>query len=465
MPASGILALLIFTGAMNKVLRIAGIALLVLVFIFGIKYSAHIQSITGMGDLRSRVVGARYIKDGDSPYYHSWYPGDSLRYFYGSYIDTPRVKEKELANLTASPPMLWCMTIFADQDEYKIDWGFFIAFHLFFIISIALALYYTPAKKRVLCLFLLIPFIITDGWIYHFYVVQHYMLYSFLLTIIAILLLRNRQFAAGVLFAILFLFRLNTLLFAVPFLLLGFHYRKFIITSFSAVCIYAIFVLLNPFENKLWSDYFSSLQIHQAHQMVEDVPATQGNVYTLPLLPRNFEGTDYIKLDSLMQKENFSINKESSNFKSIYKIITGYYPSITALQLLLIASIAIILVWYILKIKKKGKEYIPTYKLIVTGLLFYFLSNFFSTVHMVPYYLPQWWAMAVIYAIYAERIPKLTIILFLAGLLLNNHFAPDFRGRHLLAEMLLLASAMVVVFLPERKTDSGMEQKDLHLAD
>jgi hypothetical protein len=449
---------------MNKVLRIAIIAVLALVFIFGIKYSAHIQSITGLGDLRSRIVGARHIKDGHSPYYHAWYPGDSLRYYSGSYVDTPRVKEKELANLTASPALLRCITVFADQDEYKIDWGFFIVFHLFFIISIALALFYTPAKKRLLCLLLFIPFVVTDGWIYHFYVVQHYIPFGFLLTIIIVLLLRNKQIAAGVLFAILFLLRLNTLLFAVPFLLLAFHYRKFLITSFTGVAIYAVFVLFNPFEKKLWLDYFSSLKIHQAEQMVENVPAIQGNFYTLPLLPRNFEGTDYTKLDSLMRKENFSINKESSNFKDAYEAVIGHYPSITALQLLLIGSIAIILLWYIFQTRKKGKEYIPAYKLAITGLLFYFLSNFFSTVAIVPYHLPQWWAVAVIYAIYAERIPKLTIILFLAGMLLNNHFAPDFKGRHLLAEMLLLASALVVVFISDKRAISNTGQKASFLA-
>jgi hypothetical protein len=457
-------ALLIFTSTMNKVIRIAVIAFLALVFIFGIKYSAHIQSITGLGDLRSRIVGARHIKDGQSPYYHSWYPGDSLRYFSGLYIDTPRVKEKELANLTASPAMLRCMTVFADEDEYKIDWGFFIAFHLFFVISIALALYYTPAKKRLLCLLLLVPFIITDGWIYHFYVVQHYIPYGFLLTIIIVLLLKNKQFAAGGLFAILFLLRLNTLLFAIPFLLLAFHYRKFIITSFTGVAIYAVFVLLNPFEKKLWLDYFSSLKIHQAEQMVEYVPAIQGNFYTLPLLPRNFEGTDYIKLDSLMRKENFSINKESSNFKNAYLAVAGHYPSVMALQLLLLASIVAILLWYIFQIREKGKDYVPAYELAITGLLFYFLSNFFSTVATVPYHLPQWWAMAVIYAIYADRIPRLTIILFLAGILLNNHFAPDFRGRHLLAEMLLLASALVVVFIREKRTGPDAEQRAVSLS-
>jgi hypothetical protein len=449
---------------MNKVLRISIIALLALIFIFGIKYSAHIQSITGMGDLRSRIVGSRYIKDGQSPYYHSWYPGDSLRYYSGSYVDTPRVKEKELANLTTSPAMLRAMTVFADADEYKIDWGFFITFHIFFIISIVLALFYTPAKKRLLCLFLFVPFIITDGWIYHFYVVQHYIPFGFLLTIIILLLLKNKQIAAGVLFAILFLLRLNTLLFAIPFLLLAYHYRRFLVTSFSCVAIYAVFVLLSPFEKTLWLDYFSSLKIHQAEQMVENVPAIQGDFYTLPLLPRNFEGTDYIKLDSLMRQENFRINKESSNFKDAYEAVTGHYPSILALQMLLISSVAIILLWYIFQIRKKGKEIAPTYKLAITGLLFYFLSNFFSTVAIVPYHLPQWWAMAVIYAIFAERIPKMTIILFLVGILLNNHFAPDFKGRHLLAEMLLLASALAAVFIPEKRTGSDTEQKDVHLA-
>jgi hypothetical protein len=221
---------------MNKALRFFLFAILSLVFIFGVYYSARIQAITGMGDFRSRVVGARHIMDGRSPYYNSWYPGDPLRYFSGSYVDTPRVKN-ELANLTVSPPMLHALGLFANADEYKIDWGLFICFHLFFVISIALALYYTPRKRWPLCLSLLIPFVVTDGWIYHFYVVQHYMLYGFMLLINALLLLKNKQIAAGVLFTILFLFRLNTLLFALPFLLLGWRYRKFFITSFTGVFI------------------------------------------------------------------------------------------------------------------------------------------------------------------------------------------------------------------------------------
>lgn len=443
---------------MKKAIRIPLLCLLVLAFIVGVWYSGHIQSITGMGDFRSRVVGARQIIDGHSPYYYSWYPGDSLRYFSGSVVDTPRVKEKELANLTASPVMLRAFTLFANADEYKIDWGLFITFHLFFLISIGLALYYSPPKKRWLTLLLLVPLVLTDGWIYHFYVVQHYMLYGFMLMLIALLLIRNKQIAAGIVFALLFLFRLNTLLFALPFLLLGWRYRKFFITSFMGVALYAAFALVNRFEKSLWMDYFSSLKIHQAHQMIENVPATQGNLYTLPLLPRPFEGTDYMRLDSLMQREHFHINKESSNFKNAYEAATGHYPPAIVLQALLLAGVVMVLAWYFYRLRRSGPAALPPYQLAMAGLLLYFLSNFFSTVSTVPYHLPQWWAVGVLFAIFCDRIPKVALVLFLLGILLNNHLAPDFRGRHLLAEMILLASAAITVFLPERKR--GTQEQD-----
>jgi hypothetical protein len=183
------------------------------------------------------------------------------------------------------------------------------------------------------------------------------------------------------------------------------------------------------------------------------------------MLPRNFEGTDYLKLDSLMRLENFHINKEASNFKNGYEAVTGHYPPVIILQALLLLSVAVIMILLFYRFRKNGKASVPPYKLAIAGLLFYFLSNFFSTVSTVPYHLPQWWAVAVLYAIFASRIPRSALILFIAGILLNNHFAPDFKGRHLLAEMILLCSAMVVVFFPERKKIIGDEQQQLLMGD
>lgn len=436
---------------MSKVLRISVFCALSLIFIFGFLYSARIQSLTGMGDLRSRVVGARHIKDGHSPYFTIWYPGDSLRYFSGMYVDSPRVRETEIANLTASPAVLRGMTLFADHDQYQIDWGVFIVFYLFFLISVALALYYSPPGRRLLSLILLIPFVITDGWIYHFYQVQQYILYGFLITLVSVLLLRQRQWAAGICMALVFVCRLNTVLLAVPFLLAFISYRKFLITAMAGVLLYASFAFFNPLEKKLWQDYFASLKVHQAHQMIQNTPAIEGNLYVYPLLPHNFEGTDYVKLDSLWQRENVVINKESSNFKNVYEVITGKYPSVAALQIMLALSVLVIMALLMVQKRRRNEMTIPVHKLVLTGLLCYFLSNFFSTVSTAPYHLPQWWSVAVVFAICSAIVPRISIILFLAGIFINIHYLPDFRGKHFLAELFLLLSVFSALVLPQRE--------------
>jgi hypothetical protein len=445
---------------MNKGLRIIILISLIAGFAASILYTKDIQSWTGFGDMRSRVVAARQVKDGSSPYFVNWYPGDSLRYFTGGYVDTPRNKATELANLTVSPPFLRCLSFVADNDNYKIDLGAYILFHLFFIISVILALYYTHKKRWLITLLLLVPITFTDGWVYHFFVVQHYMLYAFLFTLIVIFLVRKNQLIAGLLMALLFIFRLNTLVFVLPFLLLFRSYKKFLSGLLIGVLAYGIFVCFSPFEQKLWKDYSVVIKRNQAIQMIENVPATSGNLYILPYLPAKFEGSNYYQLDTMLKHRDFKINKESTNFKNVYEIVFKHYPSITALSAMFLLCVLAIVVFQFVQLRKKGNAVMPLQKLIMTGLLFYFLSNFFSTVAIVPYHLPQWWVVALVYAIYADKIPRATLILFLTGILLNQHLMVDFKGRHFIAEAFLLASLLFAVMAKERSGETTDRLKD-----
>jgi len=439
---------------MNKGLRIVILISLLAGFAASVIYTKDIQSWTGFGDMRSRVVAARQVKDGLSPYFTNWHPGDSLRYFTGGYVDTPRNKATELANLTVSPPFLKCLSVIADHDNYKIDLGAYVLFHLFFIISVILALCYAPKKKWLLTLLLLIPITFTDGWVYHFFVVQHYMIYAFLFTLIIIFLIRKNQLIAGLLMALLFIFRLNTLVFILPFLLLFRSYKKFLSGLFIGVLAYGIFVCFSPFEQRLWKDYSQVIKRNQAIQMIENVPATSGNFCILPYMPAQFEGSNYHQLDTMLKYRDFKINKESTNFKNVYEIVFKHYPSVAALSVMFLLCVAALIVFQFIQIRQKGNAVLPLHKLFLTGLFFYFLSNFFSTVAIVPYHLPQWWVVALVYAIYSEKIPRATLILFLTGIFLNLHFMVDFKGRHFIAEVFLLASLLYAIIAKEKSDET-----------
>lgn len=445
---------------MNKFFRLFLIVTLVIAFVAGISKAVKIQSVTGMGDMRGRVVGARLVKDGRSPYYYCWYPGDSMRYFEGAILDSPRVTVKRVSSVTASPAILRAMIPFVEYHEYQIDWGSFILFHCLFMIGIGLALYYTPRKHWHITLLLLIPFVLTDGWYNHTLAIQYYLLFGFLFLLISLLLFNKKEALAGLLLAVLILFRPNAIVFLLPFFIAGFKYRKFILATTTGIIVYAVAALLNPFEKSLWQDYFESLKGHEAIHMRDSGPIvySKDQFPTLPLLPRTFEGEDYHKLDSLNRIADIKVYPEAASFKQAYKAVVGHNPPKVILQLLLLISVGVIGLRLALVSRKKGKASTPEYKLVIAGLLFYFLSSFFSTIVTASYQFPQWWVMGFLYAIFLPRIPRLALVLFVSGVVFNFYIMPDFKGRHLISEVLVLLSAVWVLFAPDKET-SGYTHK------
>lgn len=416
------------------------IALLLIAGAFGFMQSLKIQQSAGWGDMRNRVVGARLMMDGKLPYYYHWYPGDSLRYVTNMIIDTNRSFHR-VSHVTATPFFHHLIAPVANTDQYIFDRGAFILFHIFFLLSIWLALRYSRKDQYPITLLLLVPLMFTDGWRYHFITVQYYMLFGFLLTVISLLVLRKQQILAGLLFAVLFLLRLNTLVFLLPFIICAGKYKRLLITAFAGVLVYTLFVFSSPSEKSNWQEFFTALKDHSDMHMGE-LPVEHQDLDILPLLPDFYEGQDKVQIREVGEKANFRVDREVTNFKNGYKVLTKHTAPVLLLQCLLLFSIGIVWLWTALKIRKSGLSGFDPFRLVIAGLLFYFLSNFFSTVGVGPYQLPQWWAMAVIYAIYYNRISRIAILLYLCGVALNFYFLPQVAGRHLFAEILLLSSAV-----------------------
>lgn len=432
------------------------IALLVIAGAFGFMQSLKIQQSAGWGDMRNRVVGARLMMDGKLPYYYHWYPGDSLRYVTNMIIDTNRDFHR-VSHVTAAPFFHHLIAPVANTNQYIFDKGAFVLFNFFFLLSVLLALRYTGKGQYHITLLLLVPLMFTDGWRHHFITVQYYMLFGFLLTMISLLVLRKQQVLAGLLFAALFLLRLNTLVFLLPFIICAGKYKKLLLTTFAGVAVYAIFVFANPSEKSNWQEFFTALKDHSDMHMGM-LPVEKQDLDILPLLPDFYEGQDKVQIRDVGEKANFRVDPEVTNFKNGYKVVTKHTAPVLLLQCLLLGSIGLVWLWSALKIRKSGLSGFDPFRLVIAGLLFYFLSNFFSTVGVGPYQLPQWWAMAVIYAVYYNRISRIAIVLYLCGIALNFYFLPQFAGRHLFAEILLLSSAVFALFhtpasRPQREKD------------
>src|SRR5579863_4030213 len=68
-------------------------------------------------DLRNRIVGARIIRDGQSPYFYKWRPADGIRYYDHQNFDSNKV-----SNITATPFFHQLITPMAEMPQWKIAW-------------------------------------------------------------------------------------------------------------------------------------------------------------------------------------------------------------------------------------------------------------------------------------------------------------------------------------------------------
>ncbi|MFT4062049.1 MAG: glycosyltransferase 87 family protein [Edaphocola sp.] len=432
---------------MGKASQVVLLVLSVFVYVSGLLFSSNLQRRTGMGDMRSRVVAARLVNEGRSPYFYNWYPGDDMRYFDGWYVDSIKPNKPVPANMTSSPVLIHVLQPFAEANEWDVERGFFLFYQASFLLVMVLVVWCAPRSHKLYSLLPLVPFVWTDGWLYHTLMAQLYMLLAFVFALACMAIVRQKQVLAGILLLVLTLLRPNGIVMCLPFMLCWPQWRSLLFTYLSCGAGYVIFCLLNSFEKTLWQDFFASLKLHQARQMIPNQSPIYGNWYVHDMMPRPFEGADYIAIDAALEARPFEINTENTNVKDVYRAFAHKYPPACLLQALFGASVVVVM-WVAHKVNKLRS--LAPHQLAITGMLLFFLSNFFSTVTSNAYQWPQWYAVAAVYGMAMDKIQKRALVFFAAGLVVNQYFFPDFRGKHIVAEMLLLASCVLTLVLPPK---------------
>ncbi|KAA5536113.1 DUF2029 domain-containing protein [Taibaiella lutea] len=417
------------------------IALLLIVGVLGIIRTNTIQRSAGSGDFRNRVQGARLMKDGIIPYYYHWHPGDPVRYVSEHDIDTSH--RRRVSMCTSSPLFHRVLGPFADYNEPVIDRGIFILFYAFLVIMALLTWY--KSKNLLLTLLFFVPFLFSDGWCHHITLVQNYFLFGFLFFLVSFTILKKHYFFAGLLFALLFLFRLNSIVFAIPFILLFRQYKHFILGLASGLLIYVSILAFFPFERKNWTEYFSALQEHTKVHLGQ-LPHEQRYYNIDSLLPFPFEGENFAAMEIKRQHTPSTwVNPEASNFSLIYKFILKRQPPVLLLNGLLgFCYLSVIAAFFF--VKRKQKDYnISIEQVLLTGLLFYGLSCFFSPIISNPYQMPQWMTVAALIIIFNRKIPRWLIVFFFLGIFVDLVYFPNIRGKHAISDVIFMFSTFLII--------------------
>jgi hypothetical protein len=393
-------------------------------------------------DLRNRVVGARLQLAGKLPYFYHWTPADGTRF-----LDLGCCPPSGFANaITASP--------FFHQFIYPVA---NLPFHTIAIIWVwlqyvmllaTILMFYcrtrnTRTRMTIAGTGLLFP--ATPAWALLIYECQLYLLVAFLIALVAICLLnpkKNSLITAGICAAAFVLIRPIALIIFVPFLFQYRRYLLFIVTAFSGMALYGIFVLTSPFEKALWTDYVQALRSHIVihHNPPPDI--TKPCPYASSL-----EGYRFTGINPEIGTNPILHHLEQGNVFVLYTLLMKKKMSLTLLNMLLLITMSLLLILFFYY----SRKYRPSVlQYLIFAFTLYMLVELFNPIHRTMYNAVQWFPI------------------ILAGLLFNDDrkmpaFAPLMLGLALcvfhpiwivmpntLGEFCWLTTSLLISFTPAK---------------
>jgi hypothetical protein len=409
---------------------------------------------TYAGDLRNRVVGARLIKDGRSPYFYKWQAGDPLRYYNPVDFDSLRVSV-----ITASPFFHHLLSPLADMPEARLSRVWLLIEYVQFI-SIALFAFSLAATRpqRLAVLLFALLLLFTNAWIQHIGGGQNYICIPFLALLFFACVRKNRNtgfaFAAGIAAACLVLIRINTVVFFIPFLFLVRHYsRRWLLAFFVPILALSLWILGDGQERRLWQDYSRQtsewIKIHQSDPTVRPGPYNG----PAPEFPR-WEGVDMQK-SAANEKALPKIYSENGN---VFVLFTAIFHHKLPVAVLGITSAGIILLFTLVfyqrnyrtvsqeRTRDTGEDIaLPALvRIALFGFCLYMISDLFSPVYRHQYYTIQW-AFPLLLAASSFQPRRIGLYgVLLAGLLLNCIHLPFLKMGNSIGEYGILAALLVL---------------------
>jgi hypothetical protein len=410
------------------------------------------------GDLRNRIVGARLIHDGRSPYFYKSRAGGGVRYYDPANFDSLRS-----SNITATPFFHHLLVPLAELPESRASIIWLLTEYLFFLGTLALALSLAatvPQRWAVLVMAAL--FLLTAGWKAHIALGQSYICIPFFAILFLWFLLRATSgaliypAAAGLAAAFLVLIKPNAILFFIPFFFLA---RAIPRRQLLACCVPPLlllaWILISPQERMLWQDYRAGVteQI-KMHQHLQ--PALQQNDPDPHFAV--FEGIDQQAVARLEAQQPLSLFSENGNVFVLIEKVFHRHLSLTAMSISAIILIIAATGVYVLR-RRRERTSSPAASLAsplassleqaaIMGFCLYMISDLFSPVYRHQYYTVQWICPLLIAAALFTSNRRWYYVLLFAGLLLNIIHLDFIKMGHTLGEYILLGTLLAFALLP-----------------
>lgn len=391
-------------------------------------------------DLRTRIVGARLLNTGHSPYYFKWQPGVSERFL--DPLDVPSW-EPSRNRVTVTPFLLLTHSSIACLD-YKVIRDVWNLFQLFCFLYIVIFFFFSAKSwiRRALVLVsscLLIS--ITPGWVYHYALGQVYVFYIFVLCLVYQLYhlkSDNGKLLSGVVFGILILLRPPFIMMLIPFLIVK---EKSFIKGAVIGFLLASIVSITAGQWEDWKDYYNAMMgksaVFSAHPLTRAAVTVDTN-FSRMKYPQIVEGVyfkqfRYVPIDT-SKKIEIKDNR-TNNYFSKLRI------SNKEITVFIFVLLFILLMWFL----RKEISTFTEDRLFLVGFLFYMLQDNFLPALRYQYNYIQWVFALLLVCCKTDILKSSYLPLLLIGLCLNLKKISWFPNAFLIGEVFVFISILLIL--------------------
>ncbi|HWB24718.1 MAG TPA: hypothetical protein VG738_04520 [Chitinophagaceae bacterium] len=417
----------------------AGILGLVFTAILVYYYNYHYKF--DYGDMAMRVEGAKLIKEGRNAYYYGS-PG----------------KIDSVTGVVSTPFLNFFHMPLSGLDHCTIkDITFWMEFVLM-AACLVLTFWVTrnPLKRYVQCGVVILFFLVPRYWYFNVSIGQIYILYTLLIFVLYLLVVKKRYFIYGIVLAISIAFRP---LFVVPgLILLLFYFNK---NSLKGLLVGGIALLLFTLATKTfgdWLEYNAAMKYYTAQTPF--ALKANGVVFNEHFIAGSKTYSD-CKMDN--SKSGFYYLGKGKNFGSILnsQVIVIKYLGIVAVNSLPYLLFLFAALFSVVFFAKRKFPALTPHKYAMLFFLLYILTEIIMPAPRGNYNFILWlFASALIVArgSYGE------ILLIIAGLLLNNNKPFVINHAREYGEVLMILAALIFLFRRDKPGNGLSEGTKKHLS-
>ena len=399
-------------------------------------------------DLRNRVVGARLMKDGISPYFYKWKDGDPIRYY-----DPMNFDYLAVSTITSSPFLHRLITPFVEMPQALISRIWLTIEYLIWLFMgmYAFRLAGTDLQRQLVVL-VSVLFLFTNGWKMHTLLGQSYICMPFF-ALLFFHFARNTRgilygLAAGIAANCLVLTKFYAVFFLLPFVFILWHYK----TSWKlAFCVpfllVAIWLAGSSRERGYWQDYGRMAayytELDQGHHLIFQQHCSDPHFM-------QFEGIDRAAADKIEKAEPNMYYTEHGNFFEIVQLIFHWMTPVWLLGLSGLVTTGVLIGAFYLR--DRPFQSTDLSRTALFGFSLYMVADLFSPVYRYQYYTVQW-IFPLLLAAAAHRSGQKGIYVLIAGLLLNCIHLPFIKMENTIGEYLFMITLLTLSLFPAKSLD------------